>query len=70
MRQGRCAAAILHRNCLAMLPAMEMDVLDEMLGSAAAGFGQRQGLAATVGNSYILKLGKSGIGDVRASCTL
>ena len=48
-----------------MLPSMEMDVLDEMLGSAAGSGAQQQGLPSTVGNSYILKLAKSGVTDVR-----
>ena len=58
------------RNCLAILPAMDMDVLDEILGSAAASASQHQGLPSTVGNSYVLKLAKHGITDVRSCCPL
>ena len=59
---------VLHKHCVAILPSMEMDVLDEMLGSMSAGTAsQHQGLPTTVGNSYMLKLAKSGITDVRSS---
>ncbi|CAL8463354.1 g2888 [Coccomyxa elongata] len=58
--QGRCASALI-QGCLGILPAMEMDVLDEMMGEQTG----HQVLATTVGNSYILKLAKLGITEVR-----
>ncbi len=57
--QGRCASALM-QGCLGILPAMEMDVLDEMMGEQTG----HQVLATTVGNSYILKLAKLGITEV------
>ena len=64
--QGRCAAVVLHKHCVAVLPSMEMDVLDELLSTMSAGAAaQQQGLPTTVGNSYVLKLAKSGITHVR-----
>lgn len=48
------------QGCLGILPAMEMDVLDELMEGQTG----HQFLATTVGNSYILKLGKLGITEV------
>lgn len=50
-----------------MLPAMEIDVLDELIGGQT----NRHIFATTVGNSYILKLAKLGITKVMcADCSL
>ena len=62
--QGRCAAVALLQNVLAVLPAVETDVLEAQLaaGGARAPAG---GLPATVASSYIIQLGKLGIKEAR-----
>ena len=64
--QGRCAAVLLGRSSVAVLPAMTTDTLDEMVLGAGPSAGQ-QGLPTTVGNSCILRLAKHDIAEV-ASC--
>ena len=56
--QGRCACLLSYANQLALLPAMDTEHIDA---------GQDHGAstpAATVGNSYVLHLGKMGIQEV------
>lgn len=62
--QGRCAAVALLQNVLAVLPAVETDVLEAQLaaGGARAPAG---GLPATVASSYLIQLGKLGIREAR-----
>ena len=45
-----------------MLPAMETEVLDEMLGGASGVAGKR--VPSAVGNSYLMQLTKHGIKEV------
>ncbi len=61
--QGRCAAVLLGRSSVAVLPAMTTDTLDEMVLGAGPSAGQ-QGLPTTVGNSCILRLAKHDIAEV------
>jgi hypothetical protein len=51
---------VLLQGGLAVFPAMELDVLDDMIG----GQPHRTSLPTTVGNTYFLKLAKLGVSEV------
>ncbi|CAD7702900.1 unnamed protein product [Ostreobium quekettii] len=57
--QGRCACLLSYANQLALLPAMDTEHIDAGHDHGASTS------AATVGNSYVLHLGKMGIQEVR-----
>lgn len=60
--RGRCAAVLMFRHQLAVLPATEAEAEAAALGVVTEGEALT---AAAVGNSYIDNLGKAGIRDVR-----
>jgi hypothetical protein len=60
--QGRCAAVLMFRHQLAILPAMGLDADELVLEEQAAAEGVTT--AATVGNSYVINLAKMGIKEV------
>ena len=70
LRQGRCAAVTLMESHLALLPAMEPEVLEQLLaqqrsqGDAGPPQGIPRVLASTVGNAILIDLHKLGIRQV------
>lgn len=54
---GRCAAALVYGRQLALLPAMQADVMDQLLQDSASGKGAPR--PASVGNSYVVGLAKA-----------
>ncbi|KAK9839426.1 hypothetical protein WJX81_001424 [Elliptochloris bilobata] len=67
--QGRCAAVAMLQNVLAVLPAVETDVLESQLAAGGA-LAPAGGLPATVASSYLIQLGKLGIREVRDAAFL
>jgi hypothetical protein len=66
--QGRCAAVVMLRHQLALLPAMASEalalgMLDDAFGSSDE-HSMRSGVSASVGNSFVENLGKMGIKEV------
>eukprot|EP00884_Botryococcus_braunii_P001192 jgi/Botrbrau1/11073/Bobra.0302s0015.1 len=60
--QGRCAAVVMFRKEVALLPAMGLETLDLLVDKRSAA---RSGLPTTVGNSYYLSLRQLNIIDIR-----
>lgn len=73
---GRCAAVLMFRHQLGVLPAMESDAaalgfaLDDLYGGGSSGGGAAATATATVGNSYVDNLSKMGIREVCFGCFL
>ena len=71
--QGRCAAVTMMDSHLAFLPAMEPEVLEQLLaqqrsqGDPTSPQGIARTLGSTVGNAILMDLHKLGIKRVRAS---
>lgn len=62
--QGRCAAVATLQSVLAVLPAVETDVLEARLAAGGARV-PAGGLPATLASSYLVQLGKLGIKEAR-----
>ena len=61
---GRCAALLMLRHQLGVLPSMESEAAALGVEGGEGGEGSEGGGAATVGNSYVDNLGKLGIKEV------
>ena len=64
--QGRCGAVLMMQRQVALLPAMEAEVLDARLhASDPAALQRSNGLPATLGNACALDLAKLGVQQVK-----
>ena len=64
--EGRCAALLLYRHQLAVLPAVASEAA--ALGMAPGDEGGGAPAAAALGNSYVDDLGRAGIKEVSVGC--